>query len=1410
MQPDSRSDVGGRKRYNAWVATDHVEDFALRYCPQSFRKWSPLLVANTANASASALVLEAIGAALLLSFGFESAFWGMVAALVINVLLGVPIAYHAARYNIDVDLLTRAAGFGYVGSTLTSLVYAAFCFITFALQAAIMAAGLKVAFDIPLVLGYVICSLVIIPIVFYGITALNRLQIWTLPLALVLLAAPVLYVLVAQPQALAHVPQITGAVSGSAEFDWLHFGMAAGIGVSLVAQIGEQADYLRFLPARTPENRRAWWFAVLFAGPGWFVLTAVKHLVGMLLASAVLLGGMSAVTARDPIQMYHAVYQAMVGQPVVALALLTVYVVVAQIRINVTNAYAGSLAWSNFFSRVTHSHPGRVVWLVFHIGIALLLMVLGVFEAMEMVLGLYANIAAAWIAAVVADLVINKPLGLSPPDIEFKRAHLYDFNPVGFGAMLVGSGVALVAFSGVWGPYPQAYSWAIAMVISFALSPLLAWATGGRFYVARRSVWPIVAERALIQCGVCGAAFEPVECAQCPFHGAPICSMCCTLESACRDQCKPQHQHRAAEQRWAHRLAAAMPGQLLGPLGVSRLLGVTTVFVLVMGGLAVAFWLSVRLGQDQDVLAQALTDQLRSLYFALMGPVAVIAWLVVLGREGRAMAELELGEKNQVLIDEIERRKALESSLAEARDEALQAERTKSEFLANMSHEIRTPMNAIIGLSHLALATPLAPRQHDYLSKIDQAGRHLLGIINDILDFSKIEAGKLAVETIAFDLDEVMENVANVVAEKAASKGLELICEVRPGVPRRLLGDPLRLGQVLINFTTNAVKFTTRGEVHLTIEAEADNEHGVRLRFEVRDTGIGLTESQLANLFQSFQQADTSTTRRFGGTGLGLAISKRLAELMGGEVGVRSTPGAGSTFWFTAQLARAPAQRPVLQLDGELRGARVLVVDDNDNAATVLREMLLAMGFKVQVAGSGHAALEMARRAQARGDGFQFVLLDWQMPGLDGLETARELQGLGLSPAPRMLMVTAFGREELARNAADIGVEEVLVKPVSASVLFEHLLKPVGQGPVQMHSLARARDEVPPELAGLRGARVLLVEDNALNQQVASEILHGAGFHVDVAENGEVALVLARQQSYDLVLMDMQMPVMDGVTATRLLRADPRWAALPIVAMTANAMAADRERCLEAGMNDHVGKPFEPAELWRAIVRWIQPRPGLGQVAALPPALAAAPADASASVLPQVPGLDTAIGMRHVAGRIPLYLNLLRRFVSDQSSALERFEDALSRGAHEEAERIVHTLKGTAGTIGASALQQHADALEKATRAGKTFNAMAPQVLRSRALVEALVQGLRSWLREPERTTEASTDVGRARRRLEGLRELLRENDVAALDYLQEHEADLRAALGVDFEALQLNILAFDFESALALLEPAPVPVPEV
>ncbi|WP_129647001.1 response regulator [Peristeroidobacter agariperforans] len=636
-----------------------------------------------------------------------------------------------------------------------------------------------------------------------------------------------------------------------------------------------------------------------------------------------------------------------------------------------------------------------------------------------------------------------------------------------------------------------------------------------------------------------------------------------------------------------------------------------------------------------------------------------------------ALTRVQLGGKPQLFgtMTDLRERVRHEHELRKATDEAHAASKAKSEFLANMSHEIRTPLNAIVGLSHLGLTTKDPERWHDYLGKIDGAARTLLQIVNDILDFSKIEAGKLLLEAMPFDLYAVLDNLSDLMNLPAANKGLELLFAVEPGLPSQLIGDPLRLGQVLLNLAGNAIKFTEAGQIVVRVKTAKKGRDFVRLRFEVADTGIGLTPEQVANLFESFSQADTSTTRRYGGTGLGLAISQRLVDLMDGEIAVESEPGRGSTFSFSARFGLAPAVvRHAAQLKS-LRGMRVLVVDDNPTAVSILQNHLESFGFEVASANNGIEAI----RAAATG-AFQLVLMDWQMPGMNGIEAARRIREL-MQPDPAIIiMVTAFGREEVERQALTAGFEGFLIKPVNPSVLIDTILSAFDAAA----AMPAGESHAAAKPALFVNGRVLLVEDNEINQEVARELLLRAGLTVDVAVNGREAVTRVTEVDYDAVLMDVQMPLMDGVEATRRIRAlESSHATVPIIAMTASVMAEDRQRYLDAGMNDHLGKPVDVQLLNATLLKWIA-RVGMRS--------AIARDRASASFAEPV-AYDFENAIRRMGDNRGLWENAARRYLSS-SAASARIVSYCRAGEREAAYREAHTLKGIAATLGLLALQR--------------------------------------------------------------------------------------------------------------------------
>jgi len=703
------------------------------------------------------------------------------------------------------------------------------------------------------------------------------------------------------------------------------------------------------------------------------------------------------------------------------------------------------------------------------------------------------------------------------------------------------------------------------------------------------------------------------------------------------------------------------------------------------------------------------------------------------------------------------RTKAMQSAMLRA--EA--ATRMKSDFLANMSHEIRTPMNAIIGMSRLALMADPNPKQRNYLDKILGAGEHLLGIINDILDFSKIEAGKLTLEAVPFDLNELFDHLSNLTAIKTDSRRVELVFRVGRGIPARLIGDPLRLGQVLINLTNNAVKFTDEGEIVVAVSVTQRTATSVSLRFSVTDTGIGMDEEQLTRLFQSFSQADTSITRKYGGTGLGLTISQQLVELMGGTIKVTSTPGTGSQFAFTVQLAVAdPDQQPVTP-SAPLHNARVMVVDDSDTAREALVEMLGSLDVRAKGIDRGEAALAELADAVAAGEPYQVVLMDYMMPGWDGVETIRRIRAdRRFAAPPAILMISAATRDTVLQQEGLVPMSGFLHKPVGPALLYHTLLQVLRPDLAEPPQSAPA--PVTADLSRLDGARILLVEDNANNREVALDFLAAARMQVDVAVHGVEAVAMVQSGDYDLVFMDIQMHIMDGLTATQQIRAIERLRELPIVAMTAHAMAGDRERSLAAGMNDHVTKPIDPDQLFRALLKWIPPGRLAGRSLAALPTPDLPHADAAAA-LPAIDGVDwkrAAVGTDHWHARLH---KRIQSFLREYGGAGQQAREALAAGEPARLQGLAHNLKASASYIGAWRVSGLADALEGALRTGERPERLMTLATELAEALDGLLAGL-ARAEAPVAAVPMQLDAGDLIRRLDTY---LRSDDARAEDTVQ-------------------------------------------
>lgn len=1032
-----------RRHYNRWVANQTLEDYALRFTGVLGRHMSIAKVGMTALGATSFLALEGLAAAVTLSYGFTNTLWAMLAVCAVLFITGFPIAYYCAKHGLDIDLLTRGAGFGYLGSTITSLIYASFTFIFFAIEAAILAAALQSLLGIPLFLGYIICAVAVIPIVTHGITAISKFQVGTQFIWLILQCAAVVVVLVYEYDNLTGWTQyVAPEYPQGGEFNLILFGSAASILFALVAQIGEQADYLRFMPQKTAENSKRWWFWLVLSGPGWVWVGLIKMLLGSFLAYLAFSRLMPFEQATDPTYMYQRVFYDLTHSPALSLMLAAVMVILCQMKINVTNAYAGSIAWSNFFSRLTHSHPGRVVWLVFNVSIALLLMELGIYQSLEAILSSFAILAVSWLGSLSADLLINKPLGLSPSYVEFKRAHLYDVNPVGLGSMVISTALGVIAYLGILGETAKHLCHFVTLLSCFLCVPLIACLTRGRYYLARQSpqLFAVVEEHECsntgaspeIKCGICENAFEMEDMSYCPAYQQPICSLCCSLDVRCLDACKPK---AGISNQILRRMYGYFPSSIVRLIysRFGRFVGMVLSINLLMAALLLLIYGQFQPTTEREVAL--LYSIFVTVFFTLFIVSGVVSWLFLLNHESRMTAQKESNRQSLKLIREIDAHNQTDLELQLAKEKAERASEAKSRYLTGISHELRTPLQSVLGYAQLLAEKPDMSDDHKRgLNIIHRSGQYLTDLIEGLLDISKIEAGRLDLFRNQTKLPELICQLTEMFTVQAAKKNLRLRCTIHNALPDLVITDEKRLRQILINLLSNAVKYTPEGEV----EFEVTYRNQVA-EFRIRDTGPGISEDNLARIFDPFERVRNAESANLPGTGLGLTIVKLLTEIMGGDLQVDSRPGEGTEFrvtlmlpWVEQAVTDEPKLKTVMGYEGFQR--TICLVDDDPVLRGLLADLLVPLGFNTLEARDAESCLKMLD--EVRPDLF---LLDISMPGMNGLELCTRIREMGIKVP--VLMLSADAQESNRATEYQQFYNDYLIKPVNNHHLLDKIAR---------------------------------------------------------------------------------------------------------------------------------------------------------------------------------------------------------------------------------------------------------------------------------------------------------------------------------------------------------------------------------
>lgn len=1080
--------IGARRVYSRYVANQTLEDYSLRYTAKSARKRSALTVSNAALGSISFLALEVIGANIAVFYGLNHLLLALLVGMPLIFLISWPIAFYAVKYNVDIDLLTRGSGFGYLGSSVTSLVYASFTFIFLAFESTILSNMLYMAFSLPLWIGYLLSSVVIIPLILNGFTFISKFQRITQPLWAILqiisIIGAVLLVRdgVTSPEENAVVSKFSlteMADNIKGDFNLLFFGYSLSILMALISQIGEQVDYLRFMPERNSKNSKLLFSGTLVAGPGWIILGSIKIVTGAVLAVYLLENGVPFISATDPNYMYLSAFRKItnftgIDSSYVALALTVIFVLLCQIKINVTNGYAGSIAWSNFFSRLTHTHPGRVVWVFFNVIIAYLLTNYGIYSVSASVLNIYAVVAVAWCGTLASDLMINKTLSLSPKGIEYKRAYLYDINPVGFGAMVCSSFVGYLSYSGLLGQYAEAFCVPLTLLCAVVLTPCFAYITQGKYYLARK----VDHIKGKHECKICKNTFDGEDLCYCPRYGGYICSLCCTLDSCCSDECK----HHANIQ---YQIEHLLPEKFRTDTAkrIARFSGHLLLYTIAnLSAVSISYYAVERNFVPDNRGALLSGFILCFLCFEVI--FCIFSLMFTLIEESRRRSQDEFHSQNELLENEILERRKTEKLLSEAKKNADAANRAKSRYLSGISHELRTPLNTITGYSQLLSQSDDLPRRHSKAVRIiNRSADYLSSLIEGLLDISKIEAGRLELHEDNVNLKQLLSELTDYFSERANEKSLNFEFKITGRLPECVKTDEKRLRQILTNLLSNAIKYTQHGYVRFYVRYRNEVAD-----FSVSDSGIGIKEDDLKKIFEPFNRLDEAR-KSAAGTGLGLTITNLLTTIMGGELEVNSVHGQGSVFKVKMRLSESYSDPNFTRHEKTVSGYRnsgkhpfrVLEVDDNADHRELVCSILNPVGFITDTADCPDTVLTKTKEQLLS---YDLYLVDVSMPGHDGWYLLKELRIMGIKSP--IIMVSAEASEGNVPDSVRELHNGYIIKPFRQKTLFDAIARVLPVDYLYKEDLNNLNNEVTlPQKCN--PDKILLTEDNKADTSSSGE-----------------------------------------------------------------------------------------------------------------------------------------------------------------------------------------------------------------------------------------------------------------------------------------------------------------------------------